>query len=157
MSTRILFVCLGNICRSPMLEGVLRHKLAALGWNDRVSVDSAGLGPWYAGEPPEHTAIDVCAARGVAIDDLRARQINVQDFATFDWVLCADRQNLKALHALAPRPVWPRIALVLAWAGLGDRAEVPDPYGGSVREFEKVYALVDKATEAMLAKLRQPA
>lgn len=157
MSTRILFVCMGNICRSPMLEGVLRHKLAAAGLGDRIRIDSAGLGPWHVGKPPEPEAIDVCAAHGIDIQNLRARQVTQQDFATFDWILCADRANLKALHALAPRSVWPRIALVLAWAGQGAKAEVPDPYGGSDEDFGKVYRLIDKATEAMLGKLRQPA
>lgn len=157
MSTRILFVCLGNICRSPMLEGVMRHKLARAGLADRVAVDSAGLGPWHAGNPPEPEAIDVCAAHGVAIGDLRARQLTQQDFATFDWILCADRANLKALHSLAPRALWPRIALALAWAGQGVKADVPDPYGGREEDFEKVYRLIDKATDGMLDRLRLPA
>lgn len=157
MSTKVLVVCMGNICRSPMLEGLLRHKLEAAGMGKRISVDSAGLGPWHAGSPPEPEAIDVCAQHGIAIDGLRARQVTVQDFATFDWVLCADRQNLKLLHAMAPRATWPRISLALAWAGLGAKAEVPDPYGGEEKDFLDVYRLLDKASDRILARLQRPA
>ncbi len=157
MSTRILVVCMGNICRSPMLEGVLRHKLAAAGLGRKVLVDSAGLGPWHVGQPPDDMAIEVCAVHGIDIEGLRARQVTPQDFGAFDWVLCADRQNLKQLHGLAPRSTWPRISLVLAWAGLGAKAEVPDPYGGDFEDFEQVYRLLDKASDAMVARLLQPA
>lgn len=157
MSTRILAVCMGNICRSPMLEGLLRHKLVLAGLDRRVTVDSAGLGPWHVGNPPDRVAIEVCAEHGIAIDGLRARQITAQDFGTFDWVLCADRANLRQLHAMAPRVLRPRIALALAWAGMGDKAEVPDPYGGPIEEFRQAYRLLDQATDAMLTKLRQPA
>ena len=81
----------------------------------------------------------------------------MQDFATFDWVLCADRQNLRQLHALAPRAMWPRISLALAWAGLGKKADVPDPYGGTIEDFRNVYGLLDQATDAMLTRLQLPA
>lgn len=157
MSTRVLVVCMGNICRSPMLEGLLRHKIAGAGLERRVSVDSAGLGPWHVGRAPDPLAIAVCAEHGIAIDGLRARQVTQQDFGGFDWVLCADRENLKNLHALAPRATWPRIGLALAWAGLGAKAQVPDPYGGPIEDFRKVYQLLDKASDAMLTRLRQPA
>lgn len=140
-----------------MIEGLLRHKLEAAGWSGRIEVDSAGLGPWHVGRPPDPMAIEVCRDRGIAIDGQRARQVVSQDFATFDWILCADRQNLRQLQAMAPRAAWPRIALVLAWAGLGEKAEVPDPYGGTKTDFRNVCDLIDRVTDAMLTRLRQPA
>jgi protein-tyrosine phosphatase len=157
VSTRILVVCLGNICRSPMIEGLLRHKLEAAGLAARIAVDSAGLGPWHVGRPPDPMAIEVCREQGIAIDGLRGRQVVSGDFATFDWILCADRQNLRQLHAMAPRDAWQRIALVLAWAGMGEKAEVPDPYGGTRKDFRNVYDLLDGATDAMLTRLQLPA
>jgi len=157
MSTRVLVVCLGNICRSPMIEGLLRHKLEAAGLSARVAVASAGLGPWHVGRPPDPMAIAVCREHGIAIEGQRARQVVSQDFATFDWILCADRYNLRQLLAMAPRAAQPRIALVLAWAGLGEKAEVPDPYGGSKTDFRNVYNLLDTATDAMLTRLQLPA
>ncbi len=157
MSTQILIVCMGNICRSPMAEGLLQHKLKGAGLADRIRVDSAGTGPWHAGKPPDPRAIAVCHEHGIAIDHLSGRQITRHDFSSFDWVLCADRQNLGHLHALAPRLVWPRTALLLAWAGMGAKAEVPDPYTGTIEDFRRVYALLDRATDAMLTRLQLPA
>ena len=88
---------------------------------------------------------------------MRGRQITVNDFAVHDWVLCADRQNLRDLQAMAPRHARPRINLLLAWAGLGAKAEIPDPYTGTLADFRRVYALLDQATDAALAKLQLPA
>lgn len=157
MSTQILIVCMGNICRSPIAEGLLRHKLELAGLSPRIRVDSAGTGPWHAGKPPDPRAVEVCNENGITIDHLSGRQVTRNDFASFDWVLCADRDNLRQLHALAPRQVWPRIALLLAWAGLGAKAEIPDPYTGTLADFRRVYALLDKATDAMLTRLQLPA
>ena len=157
MSTRILIVCMGNICRSPMAEGLLRHKLDGAGLSQRVRLDSAGIGPWHADRPPDSRAIAVCRENGIEIGDLRGRQITTQDFSVHDWVLCADRQNLRDLHAIAPKHARPRIELLLAWAGLGAKAEIPDPYTGTLEDFRKVYALLDRATDAALEKLKLPA
>ena len=157
MTTRILIVCMGNICRSPMAEGLLRHKIERAGLAERVHLDSAGTGPWHADKPPDPRAIAVCREHGIDIRGLRGRQINSNDFAVHDWVLCADRENLRILQTLAPRHARPRIALLLAWAGLGAKAEVPDPYTGSAADFQRVYALLDAATDAALVKLQLPA
>ena len=99
----------------------------------------------------------VCREYGIAIDTLCGRQITRNDFASFDWVLCADRENLRQVRVLAPRQVWPRTALLLAWAGLGAKAEVPDPYTGTIEDFRRVYALLDQATDMMLTRLQLPA
>ncbi|MEO7478373.1 MAG: low molecular weight protein-tyrosine-phosphatase [Lysobacteraceae bacterium] len=157
MSTRILIVCMGNICRSPMAEGLLRHKVEQAGLSARVRLDSAGTGPWHAGKPPDPRAIAVCSEHGIDISDLRGRQINSHDFSVHDWVLCADRRNLHDLQGMAPRSAQPRIALMLAWAGLGAKSEIPDPYTGSPADFERVYALLNHATDRMLARLQLPA
>ena len=157
MSTRILIVCMGNICRSPMAEGLLRHKIERAGMAERVQLDSAGTGPWHAGHPPDPRAIAVCSEHGIDIAGLRGRQIASGDFAVHDWVLCADRHNLHELQAMAPRTAQPRIALMLAWAGLGATSEIPDPYTGSLADFRSVYTLLNHATELMLARLQLPA
>ena len=157
MNTRILIVCMGNICRSPMAEGLLRHKVEAAGLSLHVRLDSAGTGPWHVGKPPDPRAVAICRENGIEIEDLRARQIHREDFSEFDWILCADRENLRELHALAPRRAWPRVVLLLDWAGLGKKADVPDPYAGSLKDFQRVYALLDKATDAMLTRLQQTA
>ena len=154
---RILVVCLGNICRSPMAEGLLRHKLAAAGLADRVVVDSAGTGAWHAGQPPDARATRVCAEHGIAIDGLRARQVVAGDFDAFDLILCADRNNLRHLRAIAPRDAHPRIALLLHKAGQGAQAEVPDPYDGNLDDFRSVHRLLDGAIDALLTTLQLPA
>jgi protein-tyrosine phosphatase len=157
MSTRILIVCMGNICRSPMAEGLLRHKIDQAGLSKLIRLDSAGIGPWHADRPPDSRAIAVCKENGIEIGDLRGRQITTQDFSVHDWVLCADRQNLRDLHAIAPKLARPRIDLLLAWAGLGAKAEIPDPYTGTLEDFRRVYQLLDRATDAAVAKLKLPA
>ena len=157
MSTRILIVCMGNICRSPMAEGLLRYKIEQAGLGASVRLDSAGTGPWHADRPPDPRAIEVCREHGIEIGDLRGRQITTNDFAVHDWILCADRQNLRDLQAIAPRHARPRIDLLLAWAGLGAKAEIPDPYTGTLADFRRVYDLLDKATDGALAKLQLPA
>lgn len=157
MSSRILIVCMGNICRSPMAEGLLQAKIEQAGLAARVRLDSAGTGPWHADRPPDPRAIAVCREHGIEIGHLRGRQVTTNDFAIQDLVLCADRQNLRDLHAMAPRHARPRLHLLLAWAGLGAKAEVPDPYTGSLADFRRVHALLDQATDAMLARLQLPA
>lgn len=157
MSARILIVCMGNICRSPMAEGLLRHKIEQAGLSRRVRLDSAGTGPWHVGRPPDPRAVAVCLEHGIDISGLRGRQITTNDFSVHDWVLCADRQNLRDLQAMAPKHARPRINLLLAWAGLGEKAEVPDPYTGTLKDFHRVYALLNQATDAALARLQLPA
>jgi protein-tyrosine phosphatase len=154
---RVLIVCLGNICRSPMAEGVLRHKLEAAGWADRVEVDSAGTGSWHVGQPPDARAIRICRENGIAIEGLRGRQVAARDFEDFDLILCADRGNLRHLHAIAPRASWPRIALLLEWGGIEGPSEVPDPYDGTLEDFRDVHRMLDAAAEAILTKLKLPA
>lgn len=149
---RLLFVCLGNICRSPMAEGALRQRLLQAGLVDRVVHDSAGTGHWHVGDPPDHRAIACAASHGVEIADLRARQLCAGDFEAFDVLLCADRGNRRDVRALAPAGAEDRCMLLSQYAGEGE-IEIPDPYGGGKREFDAVWAMVDRMAEAIVRRL----
>ncbi|AKC85504.1 low molecular weight protein-tyrosine-phosphatase [Pseudoxanthomonas suwonensis] len=152
-ATRLLVVCLGNICRSPLAEGALRARIEASPLAGRVQVDSAGTGGWHAGEPPDRRAIACARGHGVDIAALRARQLRSRDFADFDWLLCADADNLRDVRRLAPPPARERVALLLDWAGTVPAGEVPDPYYGHSDHFEEVWQLVDTAAQAVVARL----
>ena len=151
---RLLLVCLGNICRSPMAEGALRARLREAGLDHRVSVDSVGTGNWHVGDPPDPRAIATAARHGVDISGLRARQLCAADFADFDGLLCADPDNLREVRALAPAGTRAEMSLLLEWAGQGSMA-VPDPYTGGDADFEQVWAMVDRAALAVVERLRQ--
>ncbi|MGN6423816.1 MAG: low molecular weight protein-tyrosine-phosphatase [Asticcacaulis sp.] len=152
--TAILFVCLGNICRSPLAEGVFRHRAQALGVADRFVIDSAGCGGWHKGEPPDRRSIAVAARHGVDLSAQCARQVKPVDFDAFDLILGLDRDNVRHLERMASGqiPGRARVALYLEEA-LGMRDDVPDPYYGSDRDFEAVYRLCDQASGALLTKL----
>lgn len=142
---------MGNICRSPLLEGWARHLQddAAVPY----TVDSAGTGGWHAGDPPDPRAIAAAARMGLDISGQRARQVQYADFQNFDWVLCADRANLAALQQLAPSAARRRIALVLDWCGVKRGGELPDPYRGSERDFDRVCALAREAAQGLQRRL----
>ncbi len=146
----VLFVCLGNICRSPMAEGILRVRAAEAGLG--LHIDSAGTAGYHAGNAPDPRAIRVSRARGTPIDGQRARQFDRRDFDRFDLILAADASNLRDLRALQPQTSGARLALLLEWAGLGENREVPDPYYGRVDAFEQVHALLDRACRRITAR-----
>jgi protein-tyrosine phosphatase len=150
---KLLVVCLGNICRSPMAEGALRARLASSPLADRVQVDSAGTGGWHAGEPPDRRAIACARGHGVDIGGQRARQLAAADFEAFDWILCADRANLRDVLCLAPPARRERVVLLLDWAGIEANGEVPDPYTGGPEDFQQVWRLVDSAARAVVDRL----
>ncbi|MGH8085800.1 MAG: low molecular weight protein-tyrosine-phosphatase [Lysobacter sp.] len=151
---RLLLVCLGNICRSPMAEGVLRGRIEAAGLGKRVELDSAGTGDWHVGCRPDHRAIATAADHGVDITRLRGRQLTPSDFAHFDWLLCADRGNLLDVGTLAPDPAArAKVALLLDWAGVEPDGEIPDPYTGGPQEFEHVWSLLDRAADGVVRRL----
>jgi len=150
---KLLFVCLGNICRSPTAEGVMRKLVRERGLEDEVTIDSAGLGDWHVGNPPDARATEAARRRGVALDGA-ARQVRASDFADHDLVLAMDRQNLDALRALAPDDESRAKVRLLrefdpASAGRKD-LEVPDPYYGAERGFDEVLDLVEAACEGLL-------
>lgn len=148
----ILFVCLGNICRSPTAEGLMLNHLAAAGLADRIRVDSAGTGGWHTGEPPDRRAIAAARRHGVDLTPLRARQIRKADFSDFDLIVGMDRQNVADLRRLAPKESAARVGLWLEEA-LGLSGEVPDPYYEDDRAFDAVFDLCDRASRAFVEKL----
>ena len=154
-SVRLLMVCLGNICRSPTAEGIVRARVAEAGLDDRVTVDSAGTGDWHVDCSPDPRAIATAAGHGVDISHLRGRQLSARDFDEFDWLLCADRSNLRDVRALAPdAAARSRVQLLLDWAGVEADAEVPDPYTGGADQFEHVWRLLERAADGVVRRLR---
>ena len=150
---KLLVVCLGNICRSPLAEGALRARIDASPLAGRVRVDSAGTGGWHAGRPPDRRAIACAQGHGVDISGLRARQVEPGDFDDFDWLLCADAGNLRDARRLAPDGLEARAVLLLDWSATLPAGEVPDPYHGGEDHFEEVWRLVDTAAQAVVARL----
>jgi protein-tyrosine phosphatase len=152
----VLFVCMGNICRSPSAEGVMRAKLAAAGLAERIRVDSAGTHGYHVGEPPDPRSCRAAALRGYSLEALRARQVEAADFERFDLVLAADRQNLRELKRLCPLPLQHKLELVLAPLSDGED-EVPDPYYGGGKGFEKVLDLLESACDGWIQRWLQAA
>ena len=153
-AARVLMVCMGNICRSPMAEGVLRAKLQQAGLHTRVVVDSAGTHGYHAGEAPDPRAIRAAAQRGVDLSMLRARPVQPEDFSRFDWLLAMDQANLSWLQSRLPEGAQTRLGLLMAYARrhAGVR-EVPDPYYGAAAGFEHVLDLVEDACDGLVARL----
>lgn len=147
---RVLMVCLGNICRSPTAEGVFRHRFQQAGLGARVEFDSAGTGDWHVGQPPDPRSVATSRRLGVDLSGLRARQLQDADFEHFDWLLCADRQNLADVRARMPAHARARSLLLMDWAGIGE-VEVPDPYTGGAAQFDAVWHQLDAAAVAAVA------
>lgn len=146
---RILFVCLGNICRSPMAEGVFRHVAEQRCLIPPVEVDSAGTGSWHIGDPPDSRAQRAAAGRGVDLSTQRARQVNAGDFTGFDFVLAMDRANISALRRIAPDSSTADIRLFLDFAPDAGTDEVPDPYFGGADGFAHALDLIDAAARGL--------
>lgn len=150
---RILFVCLGNICRSPTAEAVFRHRLETAGLAERVMVDSAGTGDWHVGKAPDRRTCQAGAARGYQLAHLRARQFVAEDFQRFDLILAMDEANLAHLSSLRGSSVEPEIDLFLRRGGLPVH-EVPDPYYGGAEGFEQVIDLIEQGSDRLLESVR---
>ncbi len=149
---QVLFVCLGNICRSPMAEGAFRRALEDKGLGDRVRIDSAGTGNWHIGEPPDPRAIAAAAAQGVDISGQRARQVTREDFHTFDLILGMDHTNVQNLTRMAAFDNAAVIDLYLGHA-VGDLRDVPDPYFGDDDGFASVYRDINAGAEALVTRI----
>ena len=151
---RILFVCLGNICRSPTAEGVFSHLVEEAGLSDRIVIDSAGTGDYHIGSPPDERASEAAARRGYDLSGLRARQVNRRDFAEFDYVLGMDEENVRMLKRLAPAEHAHKVKLFTEFSSRPTRA-VPDPYAGGPEGFELVLDLVEDAARGLLRDVRR--
>ena len=152
---KVLFVCLGNICRSPTAEGVFRQLLSQDAPDLRVEVDSAGTADYHIGEPPDLRSQRAAMRRGVDLGGLRARQVTPADFAHFDFILAMDRGNLLELEAMRPKNSRARVQLFLQYAPDSGRLEVPDPYYGDAGGFEEVLDLTAAASRGLLAALQK--
>jgi protein-tyrosine phosphatase len=150
----VLFVCLGNICRSPLAEGALRAAAARAGID--VTVDSAGTGGWHAGEPPDRRAQAAALRHGTDISGQRARQVRAEDFRRFDYVLALDRQNLSDLAAIAPPDATARVSLLMDLVPGRTGSSVADPYYGEDRDFDLTWADVHAAAEALVERISRP-
>lgn len=150
---RILFVCLGNICRSPTAEVVFRTRAQRGGFGARVMVASAGTGDWHVGMAPDRRAITHAGRRGYDLSGVRARQIGVPDFDLFDWILAMDQANLRDLRLLRPASYTGRLGLFLDFVPHLGLRDVPDPYYGGALHFERVLDLLEQASDGLLAHL----
>ena len=154
---RVLFVCLGNICRSPTAEGVLRHLAAKQAPGLALEIDSAGTADYHIGAPPDPRSQRAALRRGIDISGLQARQVADDDFARFDLILAMDGENLRELQARQPRNSHAAVKLFLAYApDLGLR-DVPDPYYRDAAAFEEVLDLTTAASRGLLAALQEGA
>lgn len=143
---RVLFVCLGNICRSPMAEAVFRHLVRQAGWEERIEIDSAGLGGWHEGQPPHPGTQQTLRQRGIDYEGIRARQIKVEDLTKFDYVVCMDEENLAGLKRLAPQAT--NVYKLLDFSDQANEKNVEDPY--YTGRFEYVYELVESGCRGLL-------
>ena len=153
MSSRILFVCLGNICRSPTAEGVFCQRALVAGL-PALQIDSAGTAGWHIGKAPDPRTIRAAAQRGYDLAPLRARQVAQDDFHQFDFILAMDRNNLADLQAIRPSRSVAELGLFLDYASAFSEREVPDPYYGGDQGFEQVLDLIENASDGLIARLR---
>jgi protein-tyrosine phosphatase len=150
---KILFICMGNICRSPTAEGVFRRVVEHAGLADRVVIDSAGTGEWHVGSPPDSRACKAAAKRGYDLTTLRARQVSRKDFSDFDYLLAMDEENVRTLERLSPREHAHKVRLLTDFSSTG-ACSVPDPYAGGPKGFETVLDLVEDAAQGLLRHIR---
>ena len=152
--TRVLMVCMGNLCRSPTAEAVLRHKLKAVGLDKTVEVDSAGTYGGHAGEPPDARAQRQAKLRGYDLSRQRARRLTAEDFSRFDWVIAMDEDNLNRITELAPEGHAARLGLLMSHASRHhDVKAVPDPYYGPPAGFDRVLELIEDACDGLVSEL----
>jgi protein-tyrosine phosphatase len=143
---KVLFVCMGNICRSPTAEGVFRHVIQQQGTADRFMVDSAGTHAYHVGEQPDRRAQQTARARGIDLAFIRARKVTRSDFAEFDYILAMDSDNYQNLLAICPAEYEDKVRLFLDYATNSHEQDVPDPYYGGQQGFEHVFDLVEDAS-----------
>lgn len=151
---QVLFVCLGNICRSPIAEGVFRQRVQQVGLSARINADSAGTADYHIGGPPDKRSQSICAAHGISIADLRGRQVHPGDFQRFDYILAMDRNNLLNLQRIQAAGSRARLALLMDYAsGPQQGWDVPDPYYGDMTDFQQVLEMVQQGVNGLLRKI----
>lgn len=147
-------VCMGNICRSPMAEGIFRREIAKAGLQDQVSIDSAGTHSYHIGEPPDSRAQSAISRRGVDISGLRGRQVADADFDAFDFILAMDEGNLGILKHNAPSHAHGKIRLLLSYSSKYPNQEVPDPYYGGASGFENNLDMIEDAVQGVIEEIQ---
>lgn len=151
---KILFVCMGNICRSPTADAVFRHYVRDAGLEHMIEVDSAGTHAYHIGHPPDQRSQQAAMKRGYQMDDLRARAVNAKDFEIFDYILAMDKENLALLQQKSPEQHHEKIQLFMCYGNnMATETEVPDPYYGGHQGFEVVLDMVEEAGRGLLAHL----
>ena len=150
----VLFVCMGNICRSPTAEGVFRHRAAAAGLADSLVIDSAGTHGYHVGEPPDARSMEYAANRGYDLSAQRSRKVAASDFEQFDHLLAMDRENLRLLEAACPPQHKHKLGLFMAHASRSGSDVVPDPYYGGGRGFDLVLDYIEDASDGLIAALK---
>ena len=150
---RVLMVCLGNICRSPTAEAMLRRKVREAGLDDRIEVDSAGTADYHVGSPPDRRAVKHGEQRGLKMQRLRGRQVGREDFDRFDFIFAMDEDNLAELERIRPPAARAKLALLMSYAPHAGSRIVPDPYYGSANGFEAVLDLVEAAADGFIASV----
>jgi len=151
----VLFVCMGNICRSPTAEGVFRHLVRQEELEHLIQTDSAGTHAYHVGNPPDSRAQSTAERRGIELHDLRARRVSAEDFDLFDYVLAMDSENHEILSELCPSGYESRLRLFMEFAPHLNIPEVPDPYYGGPSGFERVFDMVEEASKGLLEDIRR--
>lgn len=152
---KVLFVCMGNICRSPTAEGVFRDLVKRSGMNEAIHIDSAGTHAYHIGKSPDPRASATAAQRGYDLSTLRGRQVEQQDFLVFDYILAMDEDNLSNLKRICPAGQEHKVGLFLEHSQNFSQREVPDPYYGGKQGFEHVLDLVEDAARGLLQRLER--
>jgi len=150
----VLFVCMGNICRSPTAEGVFRKRVQAAGLEEQIHIESAGTHAYHANEPPDRRAQAAAKARGFDLADLRARRVTEEDFVQFNLIIAMDNDNLASLQERAGDDATSRLRLFLDFSATARGTEVPDPYYGGTAGFERVLDIVEVAADGLLQHIR---
>ena len=152
---KVLFVCMGNICRSPSAEGVFRHKVIEAGLDDKIQIDSAGTHAYHVGNPPDPRSQEAAIKRHFDLSAQRARKVEVEDFDEFDYVVAMDMSNQDDLQAICPAGLEDKIHLFLNFSNNSSKKEVPDPYYGGGNGFETVLDLIEGAADGLIAHLQK--
>lgn len=151
---KVLFVCMGNICRSPTAEGVFMHLVEEHNLQEQIGVDSAGTHAYHVGHEPDRRAQQTAAKRGIDISKLRARRVKEQDFEHYDYVIAMDEDNMRCLEDICPPEHEQKLILFLEYAPHVPETEVPDPYYGGPTGFERVMDMVEQAAQGLLEEIR---